>query len=104
MMEAKIFELKIPILSIGTPLRVQKKMITDGIPHSYSGLIGMISVELRNSEHSFCKHCQESYQLYKSWKAEEQVGDITTDCNKYQHTQHIIREVRPIPEVSSVKI
>lgn len=56
------------------------------IPHSYGRLIHMISVELRNSKHSFCEHCQEAYEFYKSWKAEEQVGDVTTDCYKNQHT------------------
>ena len=79
-------------------------MITDDIPHSYCGLVHMISVELRNPKHSFCEHRQESYELYKSWKAEEQVGDITANGNKYQHTQYIIRKMCPIPEVSSVKI
>ena len=74
------------------------------IPHSYGRLIHMISVELRNSKHSFCEHCQESYELYKRWKAEEQVCDITTNRYKNQHTQHIIRKLCPIPEVSSVKI
>lgn len=79
-------------------------MTTNDIPHSYSGLIHMISVELRNPKHSFCENCQESYKLYKSRKVEEQVGDITTNCNKYQDAQHVIRKMCPIPEVSPVKI
>ena len=80
------------------------EMTTDNIPHPYSGLIDVISVELRNSQHSFCEHCQESYELHKSWKAKEQVSDIATYGHKYQDTQHIIRKVCPIPEMSSVKI
>lgn len=60
------------------------KMTANDIPHSYSGLIHMISVELRDSKHGFCEHSQESYKFYKSWKVEKQVGDITSNCNKYQ--------------------
>lgn len=79
-------------------------MIIPVIPHAFSGLVGIVPPELRNSETSFQEERGEAQQLHKEREAEEEEGHHTPHHGEEEEEIAVVREVSPPPEIPVVEI
>lgn len=74
------------------------------VPHSLCGLVLVIAVELRCSQHCFYEDGQEAQGLNKHRRVQEEVGDVGRHQCEGHHALHVVHEVTPRPEVVPVKV
>lgn len=49
----------------------------ESIPHSFSGLVLIIAVQLRCAQHCFGKNSQESQSLHEQYRVQKYIGKVS---------------------------
>lgn len=74
------------------------------VPHALCGLVLVIAVELRRSQHGLAEDGQEAQGLHEQHRVEEEVGDVGRHQREGHHALHVVGKVTPRPEVAPVKV
>jgi len=74
------------------------------LPHAFSGLVSVIVVELRHTEHSFRHQCKQTKQLNVEWRVDEGNSDNTRQQSEQCHELNVTSEVGPLPEVINSQV
>lgn len=74
------------------------------LPHSLSGLVAVVAVELWDTQHGLGQHGQEAQGLHKQGRVDGQVRDVARHAREGHDTLHVVPEAAPVPEVARVKV
>lgn len=72
--------------------------------HALCGLVLVVAVELRGSQHRLSEDSQETEGLHEKHRVQEEVSGVGGYQREGQHALHVVQEATPQPEGAPVKV